>query len=199
MNSEIDFSEYSLDELYDSASSIDREKFPERAARIDALISEKVNSLADKTAQPLMVRSEVKRFDRFAGALIGGAASAIASVPFWFFVEIDGSSGVSLSLALVSFLYGFLVFFILHGYLLLRYGQTIGKFLMGTRIENLDGSKASPAIVLFLRYLPMFVFSAIPFIGLLIAGIINPLMIFRDDRRCLHDHIANTAVAYVRK
>ena len=110
MNSEIDFSEYSLDELYDSASSIDREKFPERAARIDALISEKVNSLADKTAQPLMVRSEVKRFDRFAGALIGGAASAIASVPFWFFVEIDGSSGVSLWLALVSFLCGFLVF-----------------------------------------------------------------------------------------
>jgi len=45
MKSEIDFESYSLEELYESARLIDREKFPERAAHIDKLILDKKRNL----------------------------------------------------------------------------------------------------------------------------------------------------------
>ena len=46
----IDFTKYTLKELHESARSIDREKFPERAARIDALIQTKEGHLPSSVA-----------------------------------------------------------------------------------------------------------------------------------------------------
>ncbi len=45
MNQKIDFDKYSLDELYDSARNIDREKYPDLAVYIDSLIEEKESQL----------------------------------------------------------------------------------------------------------------------------------------------------------
>jgi len=46
MDSKIDFSSYSLNDLYQSGESIEREKYPERAKEIDSLIRQKkTNSL----------------------------------------------------------------------------------------------------------------------------------------------------------
>jgi len=44
-----------------------------------------------------------------------------------------------------------------------------------------------------LRQWVMGLLNAIPFIGNIIA-LVDPLMIFGDERRCLHDHIAGTKV-----
>ena len=75
-----------------------------------------------------------------------------------------------------------------------RYGQTIGKRLLGIRIVRGDGSRASLGRIFALRYLPMALLGGL---GFHLGGLIrlaDVLCIFRDDRRCLHDLIADTRV-----
>ena len=48
MKKEVDFKKYSLEELYESAKSIDRDKYPERTKVIDALIREKESHLPER-------------------------------------------------------------------------------------------------------------------------------------------------------
>jgi len=48
-----------------------------------------------------------------------------------------------------------------------------------------------------LRYMPLTIFSLIPFLSLL--PIVDALMIFRDDRRCFHDMLARTQVINIRQ
>ena len=88
---------------------------------------------------------------------------------------------------------GFILFVILHGYLLATRGQTIGKALLKVRIVRSDGSRASLMRILGLRFLPTTVIGLIPLIGGLYA-VIDSLLIFRESRRCLHDNIADTIV-----
>jgi hypothetical protein len=47
------------------------------------------------------------------------------------------------------------------------------------------------------RYLPTVLLSYVPAIGQLLAGIVNPVLIFGKEKRCLHDYIAKTRVCYV--
>ncbi len=77
--------------------------------------------------------------------------------------------------------------------LLFLYGQTPGKRVMHIRVVRVDGGRASFRRIFFLRWLPVVVASAVPVVGGLV-GLIDPLLIFRDSRRCLHDSIAGTRV-----
>lgn len=101
-----------------------------------------------------------------------------------------------MGLVYLSSALGFLVFVVLHGYLLMKHGQTIGKRLIGTRIVGLDGKILPFGRLIGLRYLPIQVMVAIPLVGSII-GLVDALFIFRDDRRCLHDLIAGTRVVKV--
>ena len=80
--------------------------------------------------------------------------------------------------------------------LLARNGQTLGKRWSSIRIVRDSGERASIWRLLFLRYLPIGLLSAIPFLGFLLA-LANVLLIFRSDQKCLHDHIAGTQVVRV--
>ncbi|RUL76824.1 RDD family protein [Dyella choica] len=77
--------------------------------------------------------------------------------------------------------------------LLHRSGQTIGKRLLGIKIVRTDGDRASLARIFFLRALPIGLLAAVPFVGRL-ASLIDALMIFGQEKRCLHDRIADTIV-----
>lgn len=74
-----------------------------------------------------------------------------------------------------------------------RYGQTIAKRLLKIRIVRSDGSRCGLLRVIFARWLPVTLLGAIPVLGY-VAFFVDSLMIFRDDRRCLHDLIADTIV-----
>lgn len=74
-----------------------------------------------------------------------------------------------------------------------RYGQTIGKRAVGIRIVRASGEPASLGRILGLRYLPMVLLGALPYLGPLIS-LADILLIFRDSRQCLHDQIADTKV-----
>jgi uncharacterized RDD family membrane protein YckC len=89
---------------------------------------------------------------------------------------------------------GFLIYLAFNAYLLNKSGQTIGKRIMGIRIVNHDdGQKPPLARLLLLRVLPVQVVSMIPVVGG-VAALIDVLLIFRKNQRCLHDQIAGTDV-----
>jgi uncharacterized RDD family membrane protein YckC len=92
----------------------------------------------------------------------------------------------------------FALFLILHGYLLARNGQTIGKWVCGIRIVRADRSKASLWRILVLREMPFVLLAAIPVPYMFsVLAVVDALLIFRKSRQCLHDQIADTVVVYV--
>ena len=78
-------------------------------------------------------------------------------------------------------------------YLISTTGQTLAKKWMGIRIVKLDGELPGFVHGWLLRNFVMGLISNIPFVGPIVS-LVNPLMIFGDERRCLHDHIAGTKV-----
>lgn len=88
---------------------------------------------------------------------------------------------------------GIAIFIAVQGLPLHRTGQTWGKRVLDIRIVDLQGNKPPLLRLLALRYLPLQIVSQIPVLGV-IAALVNPLLIFRADRRCGHDLIAGTKV-----
>ncbi len=82
----------------------------------------------------------------------------------------------------------------LNAYFVSKNGQSIGKKLVGIKVISSDGSRASLARIFFLRnLLGSYVLSLIPFVGRF-YGLIDSLFIFGEQRRCIHDYIADTIV-----
>lgn len=78
-------------------------------------------------------------------------------------------------------------------YLVSQSGQTIGKRMLKIRMLRTDGSPVSVARVLFLRnFVPGVINSFCGFFNL-----VDALFIFGDEKRCLHDLIADTQVVEV--
>jgi uncharacterized RDD family membrane protein YckC len=77
--------------------------------------------------------------------------------------------------------------------LLHRYGQTMAKRMFNIKIVRGDGSRCSLARIILARWLPVTLVGLIPLLGPILT-LIDPLFIFRDDHRCLHDQIADTIV-----
>jgi uncharacterized RDD family membrane protein YckC len=88
---------------------------------------------------------------------------------------------------------GFLVFVLVQGFPLHATGQTWGKKLLKMKIVGLDGEKPGLGRLLALRYLPLRAMSLVPVVGQIYA-LVDVLLIFGDERRCLHDRIAGTRV-----
>jgi uncharacterized RDD family membrane protein YckC len=72
-------------------------------------------------------------------------------------------------------------------------GQSIGKKILGIKVVRLDGSPASLGRIFWLRNVVNSVIGAVPILGVL-YGIIDPLFIFGEEKRCVHDRIADTIV-----
>ena len=94
---------------------------------------------------------------------------------------------------LVTPVAGFALFAAIHGWLLARHGQTVGKALLGVRIVRSNGERASLAQLLFVRYGVGYVMTIVMPVGQ-VYGMVDVLLIFRASRRCLHDLIADTIV-----
>jgi uncharacterized RDD family membrane protein YckC len=77
--------------------------------------------------------------------------------------------------------------------LISRTGQSLGKKWLGIRIERIDGAQVTFGTGVFLRNWVPKLIGSVPYLGALFQ-LIDCLFIFRDDRRCIHDHIAGTRV-----
>ena len=193
-----DYKNYTLDDLYSAARSINQQMFPERTAQIHQLIAEKEAALAESNS----ARNEpdtalATRTHRFWGAIIDGVLQLICTIPFIWYVGLERLLHPTPWIMLAALAFGVTAYLLLHGYLLHKYGQTIGKAEFGMRIETLDGQQATLSHVMLWRYLPTLLFSYVPAIGQFLVGLVNPLFIFGKEKRCMHDYIAKTQVCYL--
>ena len=126
------------------------------------------------------------RFQRLRAAIIDGMIYIVAVLPMAVF-GADKPLGMVLSAAV------FLGLIAWNCVLLARNGQTIGKKASNIRIVRSDGSDAGFARLFFLRMMLFWALNAVPFIGP-VFSLVNILFIFREDRRCIHDLLADTMV-----
>jgi uncharacterized RDD family membrane protein YckC len=89
---------------------------------------------------------------------------------------------------------GYLVPAVCQWTLLAVRGQTLGKIAMGIRVVRADDD-SNPGLghAVVLRELIPGLISSIPLLGVIFA-VIDVLCIFGDQRRCLHDCLADTKV-----
>jgi uncharacterized RDD family membrane protein YckC len=74
-----------------------------------------------------------------------------------------------------------------------RYGQTIAKRMLGIRIVCFpSGLPAGAAKAFWLRAVVNYIINCV--VPLYVYGIVDACFIFREDKRCLHDLIAETTV-----
>lgn len=135
---------------------------------------------------------------RLAAALLDGFSGMLVSTPvfthFGFWEAVKNQTPLPDNVSHGLTLFSLAVFFLLHGYLLHRYGQTLGKRIMGLAIVSLDGKKLPFGQLILTRYVPQWMVGMLPVIGPLVA-FADVLFIFSSPQnRCLHDLIAKTQV-----
>ena len=134
---------------------------------------------------------------RFLGAMIDGVLAlgvvlVLNRIPGLSIFSL-GASENPMGFHVGTMLFGFVVFLVLQGWLLITRAQTIGKVLCGMRIVRSDGSKPDAVRLISLRYGVGYLLNAWGLLGSVYA-LIDCLLIFRESRKCLHDTIADTKV-----
>jgi uncharacterized RDD family membrane protein YckC len=145
------------------------------------------------------------RWVRLGAVLLDGVLQFLIILPLMYFggyfelIMESGRTGqpVPYVSAMIWGLIGFAMFVLVQGWPLHQYGQTWGKRIVAIKIVDLAGAKPSINQLLWRRYLPLQLLNFIPVLGPII-GLVDALLIFRDDRRCLHDMVAGTRVVVVR-
>ena len=146
------------------------------------------------------------RLERLGAVLIDGLLIMMVNMPIMFFTGYLGRAmrneiGITEQLAMSGL--GALVFFAFFGYFLYKRGQTIGKMVVGIRIVDAQTEQQLPFLKVYVyRYLWSFplIFATILIPGMAddqlfnLVMLIGVLLIFRKDRRCLHDLIAGSKV-----
>ena len=149
-----------------------------------------------------------ERLTRLGAALLDGLLQSLVLVPLVFgvmflvfvpggepdprmFEFLQGGGQFLFSFGFV--VAGFVIFLLIQGYPLARFGQTWAKRWLGIRIVDEHGHKPEFVRLVLLRYGVVQLAAMVPCLGALF-GLADPLCIFRDDRRCLHDLMAGTRV-----
>ena len=86
-----------------------------------------------------------------------------------------------------------LVLFVINCVLIYRHGQTIGKRALNIAMVRSNGDRMGLARYIFLRVMPVSLLAGIPYVGGFV-WLVDVLLIFGTQRRCLHDLIADTIV-----
>jgi uncharacterized RDD family membrane protein YckC len=84
----------------------------------------------------------------------------------------------------------------IYAWMLVSRGYTPGKWLLGLRVMTVMGCRISWSQALK-REFPFVILSTFP-IGGRLSMALDGVLILRDNRRCLHDEIANTEVVSLR-
>ncbi len=155
------------------------------------------NSVPPQRALPVATRPQ-----RFGAAFIDGFLGFTLSMPilnhYGFFEAINNTTPLPAKVSMILVAYQLGIFFLLHGYSLYRYGQTLGKRLLGIAIVTMDDTKPSFSALVLNRYLPQWVAGLVPMIGPLLSLADVLYIFFNDQNRCVHDIIAGTKVVDLR-
>ena len=135
------------------------------------------------------------RGTRLVAAILDGLVAFLIVLPLVFAAPWMEESGASAGpiILIVLCLLAMIGLLALNLVWLHRYGQTIGKRLLKIKVLRSDGSRCALSRIILARWLPVTLLGQLPLLGP-ILGLVDALMIFREDRRCLHDLIADTIV-----
>ena len=136
-------------------------------------------------ATPPLSYALASRWRRLFGVIIDNFLSTLISLSILWYAGIfqqltellQEQQTVPMNYNLTFYFVGLIVFLILHGYLLFTRGQTIGKFLLKTKIVDLEGNLPFFPKLIILRYAVIWLLTMIPYIGWLI-GFCGVLLIF---------------------
>ncbi|EAQ81296.1 RDD family protein [Blastopirellula marina] len=96
--------------------------------------------------------------------------------------------------SIIGFVIGVTAYLLVNGYMLAHSGQTVGKYACGIKIVRYEDQELTTlGHLMLLRYTPMTLLGQIPYIGI-IFSLVDILMIFNAEKRCMHDYIAGTIV-----
>lgn len=152
-----------------------------------------VDSDKSEVAESTIEAIPASRWTRFLAFFIDGVITAVIILPIWMYTDYTKIGEINLRELAAVYVYLGLMFLLVHGYLLNKKGQTIGKHLMDIAIVDMEGKPLGLYKILGKRVVPMLAFKIVPISGNLIA-MMESLFIFRKNRRCLHDLIAGTQV-----
>ncbi len=137
---------------------------------------------------------------RLAAALLDSLIMLALFVPLMYFggyfaavMEAAQTGQQSYGLQMAWGVGGLLLFFAVQYVPLSQNGQTWGKKILKIKIVDLQGRKPDLGTLMGKRYLFQQGVGIVPCLGPLVL-IVDALMIFRQDQRCLHDLIAGTRV-----
>ena len=176
---------------------------------VSALPGESYTSTPETVTDP-----PAGRLLRLGAAIIDGILIAIINLPIQFGLGIFQAAlnGVtpSTDVLLLSNFLGVIVAVLVNGLMLARCGQSVGKRLLGIQIVDYKTGTLLPMLKVFwirFYYLLPFAFIAVflplaaqqavnIFVG--IIGLIDTLLIFGAEQRCLHDVLAGSKVVMYR-
>lgn len=169
------------------------------------------NPYSPPTADPVPLQSAddgiqlAKLGDRFLGSLLDGLIGIGIAIPIWgglfwlgVFQSVEGMGRIGLGYTTLVGVVHYILFMAIQWRSLAATGQSIGKKVANTRIATMDGSKPPVMDLVLKRYGFVTLISLIPFIGVILTWI-DILMIFKKDRRCLHDLVAGTQVLVMKR
>jgi uncharacterized RDD family membrane protein YckC len=138
--------------------------------------------------------------DRFLGAFIDGLIGLVIAAPFWgllFLVGVihrmEDMGNLGFVYTLLFTIFYFIAFMAIQWKFLKSTGQSIGKKVAKTRIVTMDGKKPFIGDLVGKRYAFVSLISVVPVVGGILS-LVDALMVFKSDRRCLHDLVAGTQV-----
>lgn len=136
--------------------------------------------------------------DRLAAAIFDVVAAMLCVIPMIVGGVMSGQTDTSpspLALGLIGGSFLLIIGLTIYNLVLLATrGQTIGKKLKGIRIVTFpDGANPGGVKTILLRGFVNGLLSGVPYLGTVYA-LVDICFIFREDRRCIHDLIADTQV-----
>jgi len=130
---------------------------------------------------------------RLGAALLDGLVALAATAPGLILMLATSKEGELPVLGYILMAIGLLASTFYQWYLTTQRGQTIGKKQLNIKIVPLDGAPLSFLNGVVLRSWLMGLLENMPMVGGIIF-LVNILMIFGSERRCMHDHLAGTRV-----
>jgi uncharacterized RDD family membrane protein YckC len=142
---------------------------------------------------------KASRGKRLGAALLDAVINVLWLAPLMLGIVMAGgvrmgtkSAGPMLALMALALIL-LLAMIVINCVLVHRDGQTIGKRILNIAMVRSSGDRMGLVRYIFLRLLPISVLGVIPWVGQF-AGLVDVLLIFGTQRRCLHDLIADTIV-----
>lgn len=154
-----------------------------------------VESLPQAEAiSPLVLSSRV---DRLLATIVDAVVVSVVGIPLALYTGLYDAmvngQPASRSLYMQSMLVEWGWFFLVNGFWLKKYGQSVGKRLLGVRISDFRTEAVPPFWRLLVRIALAPVVALFGTIGSA-CSLADILFIFGSSRRCIHDLIASTRV-----